>query len=112
MILVIPGTSHTGKTIPAQQLLEKTGWPCLSMDHLKMGLIRSGITDLTPQDDDKLTDFLWLILHDIQDLWLVMTPDYIQTQTGDIKAYGCDIEQRLDTHIDSGRNPRTWQIRF
>ena len=112
MILVIPGTSHTGKTIPAQQLLEKTGWPCLSMDHLKMGLIRSGITDLTTHDDDKLTVFLCPILHDILDLWLVMTPDYIQTQTGDIKAYGCDIEQRLDTHIDSGRNPRIWQIRF
>ncbi len=30
-----------------------------------MGLIRSGMTDLTPQDDDTLTDFLWPILREI-----------------------------------------------
>lgn len=65
MILLISGTTHTGKTLLAQHLLEKTGWSYLSMDHLKMGLIRSGMTDLTPQDDDTLTDFLWPILREI-----------------------------------------------
>ncbi len=30
-----------------------------------MGLIRSGNTDLTPEDDDKLTDYLWPIVREI-----------------------------------------------
>ena len=30
-----------------------------------MGLIRSGITDLTPEDDDELTDYLWPIVREI-----------------------------------------------
>ena len=59
MIILITGASHTGKTLLAQQLLEKYHYPYLSVDHLKMGLIRSGYTDLTPADDDKLTDYLW-----------------------------------------------------
>ncbi|WP_304937831.1 adenylate kinase [Faecalibaculum rodentium] len=134
MIFLISGTTHTDKTILAQQLLEKTGWPYLSMDHLKMGLIRSGMTDFTPQDDDKMTEFLWPILReiiktaienrqnlilegcylpfdwrkafsedylrDIQDTWLVMTPEYIQTHLRDIEAHGCDIEQRMENRID------------
>ena len=57
MIILIAGTTHTGKTAYAQRLLEKYQYPCLSIDHLKMGLIRSGQTDLTPMDDDKLTDY-------------------------------------------------------
>ena len=59
MILLIAGASHTGKTAYAQKLLEKYQYPYLSIDHLKMGLIRSGQTKLTPMDDDKLTDYLW-----------------------------------------------------
>ena len=51
MVLLIAGASHTGKTALAQRLLEKYGWPYLSIDHLKMGLIRSGRTSLTPQDE-------------------------------------------------------------
>ena len=31
-------------------------FPYLSIDHLKMGLIRSKNTELTPMDDDKLVD--------------------------------------------------------
>ena len=61
MIFIIAGTSHTGKTLLAQRLLEKLHFPYLSLDHLKMGLIRSGMTDLTPMDDDKMTDFLFPI---------------------------------------------------
>ena len=65
MIYLITGASHTGKTAYAQRLLEKYHSPYLSIDHLKMGLIRSGQTDLTPMDDDKLTDYLWPIVREI-----------------------------------------------
>ena len=65
MILLISGASHTGKTLLAQKLLEKYHIPYLSIDHLKMGLIRSGNTELTPMDDDKLTDYLWPIVREM-----------------------------------------------
>ena len=65
MIILIGGTTHTGKTKYAQQLLEKYHYPYLSIDHLKMGLIRSGQTKLTPMDDDKLTDYLWPIVREM-----------------------------------------------
>ena len=66
MIILIIGASHTGKTLLAQRLLEKYKYPYLSIDHLKMGLIRSGNTQLTPMSDaDELTDFLWPIVREI-----------------------------------------------
>ena len=65
MIVLITGASHTGKTLLAQRLLEKYKYPYLSIDHLKMGLIRSGNTDLTPEDDDALTEFLWPIVREM-----------------------------------------------
>lgn len=65
MIVLITGASHTGKTSLAQKLLEKYKYPYLSIDHLKMGLIRSGYTELTPQDSDALTDYLWPIVREI-----------------------------------------------
>lgn len=65
MIILITGASHTGKTALAQKLLEKYKFPYLSIDHLKMGLIRSGNTTLTPMDDDKLTEYLWPIVSEI-----------------------------------------------
>lgn len=65
MIILITGASHTGKTLLAQKLLEKYNYPYLSMDHVKMGLIRSGCTTLTPYDDDKMTDYLWPIIREI-----------------------------------------------
>lgn len=65
MIILITGASHTGKTLLAQRLLERTGSPYLSIDHLKMGLIRSGQTTLTPADDDALTEYLWPIVREI-----------------------------------------------
>ena len=64
MIYIITGASHTGKTALAQKLLETKKFPYLSVDHLKMGLIRSGQTNLTPADDDKLTDYLWPIVRE------------------------------------------------
>ena len=65
MIVLITGASHTGKTVLAQKLLEKYKFPYLSIDHLKMGLIRSGYSKLTPEDDDKLTEYLWPIVREI-----------------------------------------------
>ena len=66
MIILITGASHTGKTLLAQKLLEKYKYPYLSIDHLKMGLIRSGNTELTPlSDDGELTDYLWPIVREM-----------------------------------------------
>lgn len=65
MIILITGASHTGKTAFAQKLLEKYKYPYLSLDHLKMGLIRSGHTTLTPEDDDKMTEYLWPIVREM-----------------------------------------------
>lgn len=65
MIILITGASHTGKTALAQKLLEKYKYPYLSIDHLKMGLIRSGYTKLTPEDDNELTDYLWPVIREI-----------------------------------------------
>ena len=65
MVILIAGASHTGKTVLAQNLLEQYRYPYLSMDHLKMGLIRSGQTDLTPCDDEELTDYLWPIVREM-----------------------------------------------
>lgn len=65
MVIIITGASHVGKTILAQRMLEKYKYPYFSIDHLKMGLIRSGITDFTPEDDDELTDYLWPIVREI-----------------------------------------------
>ena len=65
MIILITGASHTGKTLLAQRMLERYGYPYLSIDHLKMGLIRSGNTDLTPKDDEALTAYLWPIVREM-----------------------------------------------
>lgn len=65
MILLLAGASHTGKTFHAQKLMEKYKYPVLSLDLLKMGLIRSGNTTLTPMDDDKMTDYLWPIIREM-----------------------------------------------
>ena len=66
MIILLTGASHTGKTALAQKLLEKYKYPYLSIDHLKMGLIRSGNTELTPMSDDEdLTAYLWPIVREM-----------------------------------------------
>ena len=99
MIYLIAGTSHTGKTVLAQQLLEEKHWPYLSLDHLKMGLIRSGNTALTVFDDEKLTDYLWPIARE-------MTKTAIENQQNLI-IEGCyiphswaqDFEESYRAHI-------------
>lgn len=65
MIVIITGATHTGKTRLAQMLLEQYHYPYVSEDHIKMGLIRSRYTDLTPEDDDKMTDYLWPVIREM-----------------------------------------------
>ena len=65
MVILITGATHTGKTVLTRRLLERFRIPAFSIDHLKMGLIRSGQTELTPQDDDILTEYLWPIVREI-----------------------------------------------
>ena len=65
MIIVIVGTTHSGKTYLSQKLLEELKIPYLSIDHIKMGLIRSNNTDLTTNNDLELTSYLWPIIREI-----------------------------------------------
>ena len=66
MVILITGATHTGKTRLAQKLMEQRHFPYLSQDHLKMGLIRSGYTALTPEDPDEvLTEYLWPVTREI-----------------------------------------------
>ena len=46
-------------------MLEKYKYPYVSINHLKMGLIRSGNTNLTPEDDDELVGYLWPIVREM-----------------------------------------------
>ena len=92
MIILITGASHTGKTALAQRLLEAYGYPYLSMDHLKMGLIRSGNTSLTPMSDDRaLTAYLWPIAREM-----------VKTA----------IENRQNLIVEGCYIPHTWQADF
>ncbi len=66
MIVLVAGGTHTGKTVLAQKLLEKYDYPYLSIDHLKMGLIRSGYCTLTPESSwNELTDYLWPVVREM-----------------------------------------------
>lgn len=66
MIILIAGDTHTGKTLLAQRLLEKYKYPYLSIDHLKMGLIRSGQCGLSADSSDaELTEYLWPIVREM-----------------------------------------------
>lgn len=118
MVFLISGSSHSGKTLCAQRLLEKYKYPYLSIDHLKMGLIRSGHTELTPlSDDGELTALLWPIVREIiktvienkQNLIVegVYIPfdwqkDFSKDYLNDIK-YSCIIlsEKYLKEHISN-----------
>lgn len=91
MVVLITGASHTGKTLLAQKLLEKYKYSVLSIDLLKMGLIRSKNTDLTPKDDEELGFYLWKIVKEI-----VKTAVENKQNFNDIKQYANVIEQRID----------------
>ena len=91
MVLLIAGASHTGKTMFAQKLLEKYHIPYVSIDHLKMGLIRSGEIPLTPENDSELCLALWSILREM------------------IKTV---IENRQNLIIEGGYIPFDWKKDF
>ena len=59
MVILIGGSSHVGKTLLAQKLLDRYHYPYVSLDHLKMGFIRSGMTELTVEDDVEMRYFMW-----------------------------------------------------
>lgn len=65
MVILISGATHTGKTAFAQRLMEEYKIPYFSIDHLKMGLIRSGETSLTVNDDELLVPYLWSIVKEM-----------------------------------------------
>lgn len=67
MVILIGGVSCTGKTVLAQKLLEKYKIPYLSIDHVKMGLIRgSKYCDFSATDGDvELSYKLWPIVKGI-----------------------------------------------
>jgi len=102
MIILITGASHSGKTALAQRMLEAYHYPYLSIDHLKMGLIRSGNTDLTPlSSDEDLTDFLWPIVREMIKTALENEQNLI--------VEGCYIPMDWDKDFDEGELSR---IRF
>lgn len=65
MIYLLSGGTHTGKTHFALELLRRHPMLSLSIDHLKMGLIRSGQTGLTPEQDAELTAYLWPVVREM-----------------------------------------------
>ncbi len=91
MVILITGASHTGKTLLAQKILETYGYSYVSLDLLKMGLIRSGYTQLTPEDDDALQDYLWPIVREM-----------VKTA----------IENRQDLVVEGGYIPFDWEEDF
>ena len=121
MIILITGASHVGKTALAQKLLQKYNYPYLSIDHLKMGLIRSGNTELTPlSDNSELTSYLWPIVREMiktavengQDLIVegcYIPPDWAEDFP---EEYLCEIkcyclvmsEKYIENHFDDIKN--------
>ena len=126
MIILIAGDTHTGKTLLAQKLLEKYKYPYLSIDHLKMGLIRSKQCTLPADSSDmELTNYLWPIVREmiktciensqnliiegcyipfgyvkhIKYLCLIFSQEYIRLHFQDILDKESVIEKRLSTDI-------------
>jgi gluconate kinase len=101
MIYLISGTTHTGKTFLAQRLLEEKHWPYLSLDHLKMGLIRSGTTNLTVFDDDKLTDYLWPIAREMVKTAIENNQNLIIEGCYIPHSWAEDFDENYRTHIQA-----------
>lgn len=92
MIILITGATHTGKTVLAQKTLEKYHIPYVSQDHIKMGLIRSGYSSLSPDSpDEELTQYLWPV-----------TREMIKTA----------IENRQNLIVEGCYIPFTWKADF
>lgn len=101
MIILIGGVSCTGKTNMAQKLLEKYHIPYLSIDHIKMGLIRGNqYCDFKATDsDEEITEKIWPIVKGIiktnieNDQHLIIEGCYIPT------TYKDDFEPEYQNHI-------------
>lgn len=66
MVILISGASHTGKTLVSQKLMEELNFPYISMDHLKMGMIRSQRMKISPESSIKeITKELWPTVKEI-----------------------------------------------
>ena len=66
MVIIIHGASHVGKTLLAQKILEKLNYPYLSLDHLKMGLYKSGKFNFTPMSRySDITNEIWVVVEEI-----------------------------------------------
>lgn len=66
MIILITGATHVGKTFLAQKTMEKYHIPYVSQDHIKMGLIRSGYSTLSPDSpDEDMTQYLWPVTREM-----------------------------------------------
>lgn len=65
MIYIISGPSHTGKTNLAQKLMVKYQIPYLSMDHVKMGIVRAGLVPNYVEQDDKMQEVLWPVIREM-----------------------------------------------
>jgi len=65
MIYLISGASHTGKTNLAQKLMVKHQIPYISMDHVKMGIVRAGLVPNYVEQDDKMQKVLWPVIREM-----------------------------------------------
>ncbi len=92
MIILIAGASHTGKTLFAQKLLEKYHYPSLSLDHLKMGLIRIIEGCCIPFDWEK--DFDDRYRTQIKYRCLIMSEKYLLNHYQDVPAFENSMEKR------------------
>lgn len=113
VITIVTGASHAGKTKLAQAMLEQWSHPYLSIDHLKMGLIRSGQTDLTVEDDEALTEYLWPIVAEMiktaidNDQHLIIEGCYVSPrweadfETGYLAHITCYCLVLTDAYIDT-----------
>lgn len=65
MIYIISGPSHTGKTNLAQKLMVKYQIPYISMDHVKMGIVRAGLVPNYVEEDEKMQEVLWPVIREM-----------------------------------------------
>lgn len=86
MILFIYGPTHAGKTLLARRLARKTGALALSLDLLKMGLIRSGMLPCTPLEDERIEQLMWPAVRELvqtaleNDEDLIVEGDYLPSE--------------------------------